>query len=109
MAVITFLSEGWICFPGKVLYLFLTWKIVVPDWSLTTGKAVVGEVDEEIDSRIDLSSGSLRELGMLSWILVHIKAGNFREIRLRKVTCKLKITFFEENDPTIFEFSWNFR
>ena len=27
-------------------------------------QAVVGEVDEEIDSRIDLSSGSLGEIGV---------------------------------------------
>ena len=33
-------------------------------FSLTVVQAVVGEVDEEIDSRIDLSSGSLRNRGV---------------------------------------------
>lgn len=42
-------------------FVFSPGILVVP-WflSLTVVQAVVGEVDEEIDSRIDLSSGKLR-------------------------------------------------
>lgn len=39
--------------------------LVVPWFFVVDGRqAVVGEVDEEIDSRIDLSSGSLGEIGV---------------------------------------------